>query len=66
MKFNSKSFTEDMRITFLGTPLRKLSRQTKVSPATLSRIFRGKTPDLITFGKLCKALGSDDISRYLK
>lgn len=36
-----------------------VAKQTLVSKATLSRLERGKTPDLITFAKLCDWLGKN-------
>ena len=39
--------------------VRDFSRELGVSAATLSRIERGKLPDLETFGKLCSVLKLD-------
>jgi transcriptional regulator with XRE-family HTH domain len=39
--------------------VRNFARELGISPATLSRIERGKLPDLETFGKLCSALKID-------
>lgn len=39
--------------------VREFARELGISPATLSRIERGKLPDLETFAKLCSALKID-------
>jgi transcriptional regulator with XRE-family HTH domain len=39
--------------------VREFARELNISPTTLSRIERGKLPDLETFGKLCSALKID-------
>jgi transcriptional regulator with XRE-family HTH domain len=39
--------------------VREFARELGISPATLSRIERGKLPDLETFAKLCGALKID-------
>jgi transcriptional regulator with XRE-family HTH domain len=39
--------------------IREFARELKISPATLSRIERGKLPDLETFEKLCSSLKID-------
>jgi transcriptional regulator with XRE-family HTH domain len=39
--------------------VREFARELGISPATLSRIERGKLPDLETFEKLCSALKID-------
>jgi transcriptional regulator with XRE-family HTH domain len=39
--------------------VRDFARELGISPATLSRIERGKLPDLETFGKLCSILKID-------
>jgi transcriptional regulator with XRE-family HTH domain len=39
--------------------IREVAGEIGVSPATLSRVERGKMPDLETFGKICKWLRVD-------
>ena len=39
--------------------VREFSREIGISAATLSRIERGKLPDIETFGKLCSVLKLD-------
>lgn len=39
--------------------VRKVAKQAKVSPATISRMQRGGVPDLATYFKLCKWLEVD-------
>ncbi len=39
--------------------IREVARETGVSPATLSRVERGKLPDLATFSKICRWLKVD-------
>lgn len=39
--------------------IRETAEEIGVAAATLSRIERGHTPDLVTFGKLCEWLGID-------
>jgi transcriptional regulator with XRE-family HTH domain len=39
--------------------IREVAAEIGVSPATLSRVERGKLPDLITFQKICKWLHID-------
>lgn len=39
--------------------VREVSKEMGISPATLSRIERGRVPDLDTFSKLCKWLVID-------
>jgi DNA-binding Xre family transcriptional regulator len=39
--------------------VREFARQIGISAATLSRIERGKLPDIETFGKLCSVLRVD-------
>ena len=39
--------------------IREVADEIGVSPATLSRVERGKMPDLDTFGKICKWLRVD-------
>jgi transcriptional regulator with XRE-family HTH domain len=39
--------------------VREFARELGISPATLSRIERGKLPDLETFEKICSALKID-------
>jgi len=34
--------------------IRAVAEEIGISPATLSRVERGKLPDLDTFGKMCK------------
>ncbi len=60
MKFNNKKFTASFIEASIKKglpPLRKISEETGVSASTLSRIWNGKTPDLLTFGILCKWMG---------
>ncbi len=40
-----------------GMTLREAQAQSGISPATLSRLELGKTPDLETFEKLCRWTG---------
>ena len=42
--------------------IREVAAEVGVSPATLSRVERGKMPDLETFGKICKWLRVDPAS----
>ncbi len=42
-----------------GTTIREASDEIGIAPATLSRVERGHTPDLKTFGKLCEWLEID-------
>jgi len=42
--------------------IREVAAEVGVSPATLSRVERGKMPDLETFGKICKWLRADPAS----
>lgn len=42
--------------------IREVANEIGVSPATLSRVERGKMPDLETFGKICKWLRVDPAS----
>lgn len=45
-----------------GRGIREVAGEIGVSPATLSRVERGKLPDLDTFGKICKWLRIDPAS----
>lgn len=42
--------------------IREVAAEVGVSPATLSRVERGKMPDLETFGRICKWLRVDPAS----
>ena len=42
--------------------IRQIAGEIGISPATLSRVERGKMPDLETFGKICKWLRVDPAS----
>lgn len=42
--------------------IREVAAEVGISPATLSRVERGKMPDLETFGKICKWLRIDPAS----
>jgi transcriptional regulator with XRE-family HTH domain len=42
--------------------IREVAAEIGTSPATLSRVERGKLPDLDTFGKICKWLRVDPAS----
>jgi transcriptional regulator with XRE-family HTH domain len=42
--------------------IREVAAEVGVSPATLSRVERGRMPDLETFGKICKWLRVDPAS----
>jgi transcriptional regulator with XRE-family HTH domain len=42
--------------------IREIAGEIGISPATLSRVERGKMPDLETFGKICKWLRVDPAS----
>jgi transcriptional regulator with XRE-family HTH domain len=42
--------------------IREVASEIGLSPATLSRVERGKMPDLETFGKICKWLRVDPAS----
>lgn len=39
--------------------LRETARDIGIGPATLMRVENGRIPDVTTFGKLCKWLGTD-------
>ena len=39
--------------------LREVAQEIGISPATLMRIESGRTPDVETFGKVCRWLGTD-------
>jgi len=39
--------------------IREIAKEIGISPATLSRIERGKVPDLETFSKICRWLKAD-------
>lgn len=41
------------------TTIREASEEIGIAPATLSRVERGHTPDLVTFGKICEWLEID-------
>jgi transcriptional regulator with XRE-family HTH domain len=45
-----------------GRGIRDVAAEMGISPATLSRVERGKMPDLDTFGKICKWLRVDPAS----
>lgn len=60
MKFNNKKFSNSFIQAKIdaGLPsLRSLGKELGISASTLSRIERGATPDILTFGILCKWMG---------
>lgn len=68
VKFDSDALRTDLlqkRVISLGINLTETSKLTGVSQATLSRIENHKLPDIETFGKLCKWLGTD-MNKYFK
>jgi len=66
MEYHSEKLVKDiihMRDA-IGISLRTAAKDIGISNATLSRIERGKTPDIITFGLICKWLNRNT-SNYL-
>lgn len=62
VRFDNMQFRNDVakkRLLQLFINLDEAAKQTGVSKATLSRIENLKLPDIETFGKLCKWLGTD-------
>jgi transcriptional regulator with XRE-family HTH domain len=57
MKYSSLLTLLNARIRY-GS-IRKVAKQSKLSPATVHRVAQGKTPDLQTYFKLCKWLQVD-------
>lgn len=45
--------------------MRECAKEIGISPATLSRIERGKMPDLMTYAKVCKWL-NENLNKYIK
>lgn len=57
--FDANEFSKRIktkRIIELKVDLLALSKKTKVSPATMSRLENGKTPEIETFLKMCNWL----------
>lgn len=53
--FNTEGFAKAVktrRVIELGVGMREVTKKTKVSPATISRIEKGTIPDMGTFIKL--------------
>lgn len=54
--FDTKGFStriKTKRVIEMNVDLRTLSKKTKVSPATMSRLENGKMPEMETFLKMC-------------
>lgn len=58
VSFDTNYFAERVKVRreALGLSLRELAVLLEVSPSTLSRIERGKKPDIDTFGQICEWL----------
>jgi transcriptional regulator with XRE-family HTH domain len=54
MKYSILLILINERIKY--STVRRVAKQSKVSPATIHRIAKGHTPDLQTYFKLCKWL----------
>lgn len=57
-RFDSDWFAKDIRFKKGNKPLSIISTETGVSKATLSRLQNKKVPDIETYYKLCKWIGS--------
>ena len=68
--FDSDKFAKQVSFSRIakGESLRETGAQIGVSAATLSRIERGAKPDIDTFMRICKWMGTEkfDVSRYYK
>jgi len=66
MKFKSELFSEntiDRRI-YHSQSLREAAKEIGISAATLSRIERGATPDIETFGKIWAWMGNKSMEDF--
>jgi len=62
IKYDATGFGKALktkRIIEDNIDLRELAKKTKISIATLSRVERGRMPDLNTYANLCQWLGCD-------
>jgi transcriptional regulator with XRE-family HTH domain len=57
--FDSLAFGLSVRAWIDKRPLRHVAEDTDIAAATLSRIQRGHTPDLLTFMNLCQFMNAD-------
>lgn len=64
MKLDSKKMSEAIGRKLKRQTLEQVAVQIGTSKATLCRLSHGKTPDLITYAKLCKYLNVP-LSRFL-
>ena len=62
--FFKRRFTSHVNIHKYQS-LRLTAKKIGISYATLSRICNGKTPDLITYAKVCKWMGKN-MNEYFK
>jgi ribosome-binding protein aMBF1 (putative translation factor) len=59
--FDGKNFGKRVKMQRVindGVDMRELSKQLKLSPATISRCENGKMPDLLTYATFCKYIGA--------
>lgn len=54
MKYSTLLTLVNARIKY--SSVRAVAKKAKISPATIHRVAKGKTPDLDTYFKLCKWL----------
>ena len=67
--FNTKEFKKDLitkRCLDLEISLDKASKEIGISKATLNRLEHSKLPDIETFFKVCKWLGTSPNKYYIK
>ncbi len=68
LKFDSAAFAKQLRqkrIIDENIDLRTVAQKTGVSPATLSRVEKGRMPELLTYAALCRWLGVP-MNQYIK
>jgi len=68
LEFDGKAFSKKLRqkrLIDLDIDMGTASKQIDVSKATLSRIERGRTPELVTYAKVCNWLGVE-MNTFLK
>jgi len=68
LEFDGKSFSKKLRqkrLIDLNIDMGTASKEMNVSKATLSRVERGRTPELVTYAKMCIWLGVE-MTSFLK
>lgn len=65
MKYQKEKLQKDLYDKMYGQTLRDVQPKVRLSIATISRIQNGGTPDLLSYAKICKFLGSS-LDKYVK